>query len=238
MRKTVICHFFNEEYLLPWWLSHHKTIFDHGIMINYQSIDKSVDLIREICPSWDIVDSRNLSFAARDVDSEVMDYESKIQGWKIALNVTEFLHGNMSLLDVTDQSQFKVPMHCMVSQNFGDTPTYSEPLHIYNTYGIPFYIEFGCRSIHCVDVVYEAGRHYFNHNIEDIFITKHTNSPFNENMLKRSLQIKDRIPEQDRLMGLGGHHFESLEDRCNTWLNIRLPASQNLQHLWNNPEKL
>jgi hypothetical protein len=25
------------KYLLPWWRPHHRTIFDHGIMINYNS---------------------------------------------------------------------------------------------------------------------------------------------------------------------------------------------------------
>jgi hypothetical protein len=32
---TVISHIFNEEYLLPFWLEHHRTIFDHGIIIDY-----------------------------------------------------------------------------------------------------------------------------------------------------------------------------------------------------------
>lgn len=51
MSLTVISHFYNEEYLLPWWLNHHKNIFDNGILINYGSTDKSVEIIKSICPT-------------------------------------------------------------------------------------------------------------------------------------------------------------------------------------------
>jgi len=73
--KTVICHFYNEEFLLPWWLNHHRSIFDHGIMINYHSTDRSVEIIRELCPTWEIRYSRNIDFHAEKIDLEVMDYE-------------------------------------------------------------------------------------------------------------------------------------------------------------------
>ena len=89
--KSIICHFYNEEYLLPWWLEHHKKYFDYGLMINYKSTDRSVEIINEICPEWQVVDSVNPEFSAAEVDDEVMYYEEQIPGWKIALNVTEFL---------------------------------------------------------------------------------------------------------------------------------------------------
>jgi hypothetical protein len=47
--KTVISHFYNEEYMLPWWLKHHRQYFDHGILIDYGSTDKSLDIIKKIC---------------------------------------------------------------------------------------------------------------------------------------------------------------------------------------------
>ena len=58
---TVISHFFNEEYLLPFWLEHHSKIFDHGIMIDYCSTDRSVEIIRKFCPSWTIVKTQNIN---------------------------------------------------------------------------------------------------------------------------------------------------------------------------------
>jgi len=93
--KTVICHFYNEEYLLPFWLNHHKHMFDKGIMINYHSTDRSVDIIKEICPDWDILETRNECFDAHKVDSEVELIEKTITGWRVVLNVTEFLIGDL-----------------------------------------------------------------------------------------------------------------------------------------------
>ena len=97
--KTVLSHFYNEEYLLPWWLNHHKKYFDHGIMIDYHSTDTSVEIIKSICPTWDIITTRNDCFDARKVDEEVMYYESQISGWKMTLNSTEFLYGNFNILN-------------------------------------------------------------------------------------------------------------------------------------------
>ena len=52
----IISHILNEEYLLPFWLEHHASIFDHGIMIDSGSTDRSIELIRKMCPTWSIVD--------------------------------------------------------------------------------------------------------------------------------------------------------------------------------------
>lgn len=138
--KTIISHFYNEEYLLPWWLKHHKQFFDHGILIDYQSTDDSVSIIKEICPTWDVVRSRNNYFDAKLVDEEVEYYESQIDGWKIALNTTEFLHGNFSKLDVSEQfQQYFIP-----SIPFVDNPNEKEnypdqniPIHKQIRRGIP-----------------------------------------------------------------------------------------------------
>ena len=77
MKKTIISHFYNEEYLLPFWLKHHSKMFDHGILIDYNSTDRSVDIIREICPTWEIIDSRNELFDAVLIDKEVEDIETR-----------------------------------------------------------------------------------------------------------------------------------------------------------------
>ena len=89
--RTVITHFYNEEYLLPWWLQHHRPMFDHGILIDYGSTDASADICRTLAPEWRLVRSANPDFSALDVDFEVMQYEAGLPGWKIALNTTEFL---------------------------------------------------------------------------------------------------------------------------------------------------
>ncbi len=92
MRRIVVSHFYNEAYLLPWWLKHHREIFDHGVLIDYASTDDSVAICRELVPDWEIVPSENSHFSAILCDFEVMKHEQRFADcWKIALNTTEFL---------------------------------------------------------------------------------------------------------------------------------------------------
>ena len=99
MKKTVLGIFYNEEWLLPFWLKHHREIFDHGIMIDYRSTDRSVEIIRELCPTWEIHTSRNDTFDANGVDNELKDYERPLEGWRVSLNIPEFVFGNYDRLD-------------------------------------------------------------------------------------------------------------------------------------------
>ena len=92
---TLISHFFNEEYLLPFWIEHHLPMFDDAILIDHGSTDKSREIIRNLAPNWRIVDSRLKEFDAVLTDFEVEKYESDINGWKIVLNTTEFLVGSL-----------------------------------------------------------------------------------------------------------------------------------------------
>ena len=91
MKKTVISHFYNEEYLLPFWLKHHRGMFDHGILIDYASTDRSRAIIKELTPTWEIVPSRNKYFHGFAIDEEVFYYEAKTEGWKSTLNISEFI---------------------------------------------------------------------------------------------------------------------------------------------------
>ena len=85
-------HFYNEAYLLPWWLKHHREIFDHGVLIDYASTDSSADICRDLVPGWEVVQSENAHFSAILCDFEVMKHEQRFASdWKIALNTTEFL---------------------------------------------------------------------------------------------------------------------------------------------------
>ena len=51
MKKDNHFSFYNEEYLLPWWLMHHTKIFDHGILINRGSTDRSVEICKLLAPT-------------------------------------------------------------------------------------------------------------------------------------------------------------------------------------------
>jgi|SRR5262245_24349255 len=88
---TVVCQFRNEEVYLPYWLRHHTRLFDHGVLLDYGSTDGSVEIIRRLAPTWEVRPSRNAKFDVLGVDAEIMDVEREFSGWKMSLNVTEFL---------------------------------------------------------------------------------------------------------------------------------------------------
>lgn len=91
MKLTLISHFYNEEFLLPYWIDHYINMVDEAIMVDYASNDSSIDVIRSLAPHWKIIKSRNQYFDTEEIDKEIMDIESSINGWKMTLNTTEFL---------------------------------------------------------------------------------------------------------------------------------------------------
>ena len=70
MKLTVISGIYNEEYLLPFWLEHHRKIFDHGVIVDWHSTDRSLEIIREMCPTWEIRTTINSTFGADEIDQE------------------------------------------------------------------------------------------------------------------------------------------------------------------------
>jgi hypothetical protein len=234
MYKTIISHFYNEEYLLPWWLEYHKKYFGHGIMINYASTDNSVNIIKQICPSWVIVNSRNQFFDAKLIDEEVMDMESTVTGWKTCLNTTEFLVGDYSILNDTPNQELIVPCFIMVDNQPEDIPTYGRSLIEQKYYGIHYQgrdpLARRPRLIHNKNRVdYPIGRHYPQHNTEKLKVLWYGWSPFNDKLIDRKLQIQNRIPYADKVRGWGSQHITDYEKVNITFKEEYLPYSINLQ---------
>ena len=243
MARVVICHFYNEEFLLPWWLAHHGPIFDHGIMINYGSTDRSCEIIKTMCPNWEIRPTRNQGFVPKDIDDEVMDIEAELtanpprgswreyqpvgeQTWRIALNVTEFLYGNLERLHTKkmNQTQYILANYVFVDTlDPGTSPplTYDKPLHEQRYWGYfapehpqnprpngsPARIN---RSIHNFPIRYpDWGRHYpffdSDYMFDDLAIFYYGWADASPSGLKRKSQIQEKIP------GLGGHHVNTDE---------------------------
>lgn len=229
---TLISHFYNEEYLLPWFLERHKNIFNHGIMINYASTDNSVNIIKEICPDWEIVDSRNKYFSAIEIDNEVKDIESKIVGWKIALNVTEHIIELEELPDLKNHV-FGIFCYKMIDTEPNILPTYDKPLVEQKNIATNHCTNIGSagiRYVHSFDKGnYTTGRHNFTSSngpittLSNSRIAKYVFSPWNESFIKRKLQISNKICETSIKLGMGGHHIFSIEE----W------ESQYQQHLIN-----
>ena len=235
MYKTIISHFYNEEYLLPWWLKHHKQYFDHGIMIDYASTDRSVEIIKEICPDWTIIPSRNKFFDAVAIDQEVMDIEKNIIGWRVALNTTEFLVGDYSILDTStaEYSGFTVPCHIMVDKNPHMEPSYARPLIEQKVFGIhyrgrdPF--ERRPRLIHNnPNINYPLGRHYPSFSTEKLAVLWYGWSPYNDKFKNRKLQIQNRIPESDKARGFGSSHIQTLQQSDTQYKQQMVPRIVNL----------
>ena len=212
MHKTIISHFYNERYLLPWWLEHHKKYFDHGIMIDYASTDNSLNIIRQICPEWTVISSRNQFFDAKLIDDEVSDIESTVSGWKTCLNTTEFLVGDYSLLNNSTDHEIRVPCFIMVDNQPDNQPNYSRPLIEQKHHGIHYHgrdpLARRPRLIHNKNRVdYPLGRHYPDYNTEALKVLWYGWSPFNSKTLDRKLQIQNRIPESDKARGFGTQHI-------------------------------
>lgn len=238
--RTVICHFFNEEYLLPWWLKHHKHIFDHGIMIDYHSSDSSVEVIKRICPTWEIRTTRNTYFDSAEIDAEVMDIERNLTGWRMALNVTEFLYGNTDHLP-SDSGFIQYFIGNYVFIDMQDQQTTGElsslvtdrPLHEQRTWGYEEFQNKGIsragnmarmhRSIHNYPVEYTPGRHFGNgrpRSFNDLVIFYYGWADASKPGIDRKMQIQDKMSERDKKLN-AGNHVGTYEDYLNRFSNQR-----------------
>ncbi len=241
--RTVVCHFFNEEYLLPWWLTHHRRIFDHGIMIDYNSTDASRDIIKQICPDWEVYNTRNAYFDSACIDREVEDYERTCSGWRMALNVTEFLYGNFAQLDkLPPRTQQFLGNYVFVDPMDGKPLVYSQPLHEQATFG--YYetdprpcekLNLGLRasrSIHNYAVAYarEGGRHWYQMpTLGDLAIFYYGYAVLNQEGIARKLQIKTKMsPDEQQARGSEHPNMVSRERFLNNIERFHRPRCSNL----------
>jgi hypothetical protein len=230
--KTILSHFYNEEYLLPWWLSHHKKYFDHGIMINYNSTDKSTEIIKKICPTWQIIDSENSYFDALSIDKEIEKIESKLQGWRIVLNTTEFLLGNYNLLENEPNEDILIRSYLMVDNPNDEFnhPDYDKDLILQRYHGInsDHIVNFRMlRRLSKVGKPYPTGRHFSGQYSNNFVILWYGFSPMTDEFLKRKIQIQKNIPESNIKLRLGIHHITNIDDQMRQFREWQ-PQTKNL----------
>lgn len=244
--RSVITHFYNEEYLLPWWLKHHVNIFDHGVLINHRSTDLSAEICRELAPHWRLVDSKLDCFDAYLTDFEVMQYEFELQGSKIALTTTEFFMPSVSLAELDwrlsrhNRQAMTLTGVIMVDAFPDRAPTHDFPLVAQKHHG---YFEqdhpelgngagYG-RIYHCAPVgQYTTGRHASqlycsDWRQDDAFIFKYAYSPWTPEMKARKLQIASQIPQTDVIREMGHQHLRRLSEMEEKF-QIDLAATRNL----------
>jgi hypothetical protein len=228
--------------MLPWFLNHHKQIFDHGVMIDYHSTDRSVEIIREICPTWDIITSCNQDFQADNIDIEVNDIERSIEGWKICLNVTEQLIGDYSIMDQNIEEIY-VPSIFMVDCNRDQLVDPSIPLYKQKFHGFSFqdsdkdFLERRSRSLHNIPVHYPAqstqacmapGRHWNSYHTDKLVTFYYGWCPMDEGGFARKLQIQTQIPLIDRQLNRGFHHITNKETLTYRLENEFMPRARNI----------
>ena len=225
MKVTLISHIYNEEYLLPFWLEHHKNMVDEFIIVDYKSTDKSLDICKQY--NCKILTSKNEMFEAHEIDKEILDIEESIQDIKIVLNTTEFLFTSIPIKELFTQEKNSyritsyVPYsnkeyvidHYMILMNnlLNHDVKYHE-----GTHGVNFR---GYRTIHNYsNGNYHLGRHgTYHHNIlsDKLFILWFGYFPLNNNLLKRKLQIQNKIPESDKNHRRGFQHLFTVEEIIN-----------------------
>ena len=243
-KKTVIGIFYNEEWMLPFWLKHHREIFDHGILINYRSTDRSVEIIKELCPSWEIRDTRNPDFTAGPVDSEIMDVERDVQGWCVALNIPEFIIGNYSYMDDDpNPKQILTAQYTFVDMERREEPYFldhNRPLYEQRWWGFggteADWEKFKARSIgsptrsprsiHNHPISYETtGRHFWGREgtHSDLVIFYYANASLEEASIKRRMQIQTQVPG-----GNSSHNF-TLDQLMDRFKKEHQPMSRDLR---------
>jgi hypothetical protein len=252
-KRVVISHFFNEAYLLPWWLRHHREIFDHGVLIDYGSTDGSADICRDLAPGWDVVPSENASFAAIMCDFEVMKHESRFpQAWKLALNTTEFfvapgLDAMERLLVQHDLTGVRLPGAIMIDEAPQQPPDPMRSLIAQKSSGvwedkfdfkgaaIPG-LTFPTRNrlYHRYAIgAYTPGRHtshlpkQCNGSVDLGSIWWYGFSPWSTSFKARKLQISTKRDAFDIKNGFGAQHQADLAELEARWAKLA-PMSRNL----------
>jgi hypothetical protein len=211
-------------------------------MIDYHSTDRSVEIIKSICPNWTIITSRNPDFQADTIDTEVNDIESQIDGWKICLNVTEQLIGDYSILD-DEPRQLLVPSVFFVDCDRDRAVTHDLPLYEQKFDGFLFsdnqqnFLERRSRSLHNIPVHYPAqstqacmapGRHWNSYNTDKLVTFYYGWCPMDDGGFTRKLQIQTQIPLIDRQLNRGFHHITNKETLTYRLENEFMPRARNI----------
>ena len=215
-KTTLLSHIFNEEYLLPFWLHHHKDMFDEIVIIDYKSTDKSIEICKSICPECKIIQTRNDLFGAHEVDREIMDIENTIEGIKLVLNTTEFLFCENTakdmFIDTVEPTSYYIRAISPYSfDHYNITNNYDLFYNLLQNEVVYHYDRPGARYLHNFpNGNYHIGRHYTHNNTimtNKAHIVWFGFYPMNDNLLKRKLQIQQKVPQHDKDVGWGIQHL-------------------------------
>ena len=240
-KNILITHFYNEEALLTQWIRHHAPLFHCAVLIDYNSTDKSRDIIRREAPdSWNLVTSQNREFGAMAIDQEVAGYENSFDNnhWRLALTTTEFLVAtglrrkeNSIFDDLRDAKAIRIPSLTSVDREEERLARNDISTAILRQQNL-VYFQTGESSVLTKEEEHYVNNHYnrFMHCVRDFtnpyFIGRHEfrHKSVAKNMhiikyvygpfpdfFSRKLQIKTRIPESDKQYNFGHQHMIEFE---------------------------
>jgi hypothetical protein len=227
MLFNLIAHIKNEALLLPHWIRHHIELFDTVTIIDYASTDDSLDIIRQMAPDWRIIRSQNVDFDAVNVDFEVMQVGSGLVGWKVALNVTEYLvaplHFRHFLKHWQDLGFFGVtgPAVSIVDKERIGIQGLQQDIPLLQQFHYAFSGEMvgqpRSRLIHRWKVGgYHPGRHHWSRKTDglckDFCFAWLAFAPWDQYMIERKLNIGKELSEHDRNARLGIQHLRKKEE--------------------------
>lgn len=249
MKTTLITHIYNEEYFLPFWLNHHKKMFDDIIIIDYNSTDNSIEICKNICPNARIITSKNRYYGNRTTELQIMEVENSIDGIKLSLNVSEFLFLKKPINEIfnnddknNDKKSYKIIAYTPYSSINYQINNNKELISNLLNDDIIFNRDINhSRDIHNYSngnyINKRRGTNHISYITNDAFIIWFGYYPMNEKFIKRKLQIKNKILENDKKNNL--HHFNTLNDITNIINdNIKNPANTNIKILNNDLYKI
>lgn len=221
MQITLISHFFNESLLLPSFCLQWNRLVDNAVLIDYDSTDNSRAIIESLCPHWKIVPAKQNVFDAYGLDLHVMELESQFRGWKFAACSTEVLlhhdlRGFLTQWEAENPDIEAIGIRSAVLCQGPDEPTEFDPtrdLFQQRSFG---FMDDGCsarpyrylhRGVH--GQYAQVGRHSTGLPWElspDLILQWWGWSPWPQ-VKARKLQIQERIPQSNRLVGWGQQHI-------------------------------
>ena len=236
-KVVLFSHFYNEELLLPFWIDHHRHMFDYAMLVNFNSTDRSVDIIRSRAPEGWKVHHWGSNFDLVKFRKDFMANEKMFpDSWKIFLTTTEFLvHDDLSTLLMQESmpSAFRFRSYVMVGDDskplvdhvpllqqrstYTVAPLTHEVFHLSGDFfnasnGVNYIYS---RIMHSFDrMKYTNGLHHgAEFNVDRFsnegFIVKFAFTPWPET-INRKLQISSRIPQEYLKIGMARHHQDNV----------------------------
>ena len=233
MATTVITHIYNESFLLPIWIRHHRDRFDHGIILDYGSTDNPQEIVRELAPHWEFRNTGLDVFHADVLDSMINSVENRVVGTRLVLTITEFLLGQPRLAE----RRYLIPQVLLINTDDSLVFDSAKPFHQQVKWGLGSDTEstapWWSRSMHQAPTNYGSdgsmtGRHYHGIDNGPYLIYRVSNCYVSPEMFERRLAIQYRIPESDKARQMGVQHHN-----WNQGLTLDALLAEQAQHRLN-----